>query len=262
MKTSNPAETVPLATKASATKTSATKASATKATFLYDDCCPLCRGYTATFSALGWADRQAFSTIDDATFASLDFDRARHHIPLHDGATGETKYGLDGILGVVAAQAPVLKPVVEHEHVRQLLAHVYWFITYNRRHIVTAAPPASGIDCAPDFERAPVQAYLAFCAVAATGCAVAAGTAVPVGAATAAASALATSRDRSWEINNYQAAGHVGSVAVAAGVAGFVAKAVTKKHPIAITATVVVAARKLYLRRWMRTTREPVTALR
>lgn len=233
-----------------------------KATFFYDDCCPLCRGYTATFTALGWADRTAFSSIDDDTLASLDFDRARHHIPLHDETSGETKYGLDGILDVVKSEAPLLRPIVEHRLVRRGLGHLYWFITYNRRHIVTAAPPASGIDCAPDFAHAPVRAYLAFCAITSTGAAVAAGTGPAVALATATAGTLAATRDASWNINGHQAAGHIGSVAVASSLAGLATKVATKSHPAARIGTGLVAVRKLYLRRWMRTAREPVAGVR
>ena len=116
---------------------------ATKPVFLYDDCCPLCRGYTKTFTALGWAERAPFSTVDEATLAALDMDRARHHIPLHD-PNGPTRYGLDGIRDVVEDEGELLGRIGKHPAVRALLDRLYWFITYNRRHIITAAPPVTG----------------------------------------------------------------------------------------------------------------------
>lgn len=225
---------------------------ATKPVFLYDDCCPLCRGYTKTFTALGWAERAPFSGIDDDTLAALDMDKARHHIPLHNTA-GETRYGLDGILEVVEEAAPPLGRLGRWAPVRAVLDRFYWFITYNRRHIVTAAPPVEGIDCAPDFKPEAVSAYLGFCGVTATALAGVAGAAVPVVGATAAGTALVLDRDDGWKINDMEAAGHVGSVAVATAAAGAVAKVVGLPAPMVAGAALATAARKIWLRRWMRT---------
>lgn len=220
--------------------------------FLYDDCCPLCRGYTKTFTALGWAEREPFSKIDGITLDALDMDKARHHIPLHD-AEGETRYGLDGILSVVAASAPPLGRLGRWAPMRAVLDRLYWFITYNRRHIVAAPPPVDGIDCAPDFQAEPVSAYLTFCGVTATGLATAAGIPVVVGGAAAAGAALALERDAGWEINNMEAVGHVGSVAVAAAGAGAAARALGMPTPAVTAVAAATAVRKLWLRRWMRT---------
>lgn len=234
--------------------TTTTATTGDKPTFLYDDCCPLCRTYTATFTALGWADRAAFSTIDDTTLTALDMDVARHHIPLHDATTGTTRYGLDGILGVVRAEAPLLGAIGSHPAMRPLLDRMYWFITYNRRHIVAAPPPAEGVDCAPDFEPRAVQAYLGFCAAAATALVAAVGPTTIAGAATAGA-VLVTNRDSSREVNNLQAAGHAASITVAAGLAAAAAKLVTGRPDIATAAAVATTARKIFLRRWMLKTR-------
>ena len=224
----------------------------TKPTFLYDDCCPLCRGYTKSFTALGWADRAPFSRVDAVTLDDLDMDRARHHIPLHD-ADGETRYGLDGILNVVEASAPLLGRLGRLPPVRATLDRLYWFITYNRRHIVTAAPPTKGVDCAPDFEPEPVAAYLTFCGVGATALAGIAGAPAIVGGATAAGAALVVDRDEGWEINDMEAAGHVGSVALATAIVAAAMKGVGAPAPVVTAAAATTAVRKLWLRRWMRT---------
>ena len=237
-----------------ATTTAPTAAEATRPVFLYDDCCPLCRGYTKTFTALGWAERAPFSSIDDDTLAALDMDRARHHIPLHD-ADGETRYGLDGILDVVEGEVAILGRIGKPPRVRALLDRLYWFITYNRRHIVAAAPPVDGVDCAPDFEPEPVAAYLTFCGVTATGLALASGTAPAVAGAAAAGAALVRGRDASWDINPMEAAGHAGSVAVAAAGVGALVRGVTGKPELGVAAVGATAARKLWLRRWMRATK-------
>ncbi len=230
--------------------TTTTATTGAKPTFLYDDCCPLCRTYTATFSALGWADRAAFSGIDTTTLDALDMDVARHHIPLHDPATGATHYGLDGILGVVRAEAPRLGAIGSHDALRPLLDRLYWFITYNRRHIVAAPPPAEGVDCAPDFAPAAVKAYLGFCVAAATALAAAAGPAA-VGGAALAGTALVANRDGRRDINSLQAAGHAGSITIAAGLAGALAKAVTGRADLALAAAAITTTRKIFLRRWM-----------
>lgn len=223
-----------------------------KPTFLYDDCCPLCRGYTATFTALGWADRAAFSQVDNDVLEALDMDTARHHIPLHDDTSGQTQYGLDGILGVVSTEAPLLGALANTRPMRRVLDAFYWFITYNRRHIVTAAPPADGFDCAPDFNPKAVATYVGFCGVASSALAVVAGPAAVAGAACA-GGALVAGRDDSRGILPLQAAGHAGSVTLAAAIAGAATKLITGRPDVAMAAVAVTAARKIYLRRWMRT---------
>ncbi|MEZ5376220.1 MAG: hypothetical protein R2733_06850 [Acidimicrobiales bacterium] len=228
--------------------------------FLYDDCCPLCRGYTATFTGLGWAGRQGFSTVDASVVSALDFDLARHKIPLYDPVTGNVEYGLDGILGVFNARVPVLAPVTRVRPVRRSLDALYWFITYNRRHIVSAAPPAPGkVDCAPDDNPLAVAAYLGFATVAGVGLAAMSGTGVAVAGAGAAGAALVAQRRGAWGIGGRQAAGHVGSVVVAAAGAGALTAAVAGSVAAANLAAVGVGARKIWLRRWMLAERHGAT---
>lgn len=227
--------------------------------FYYDDCCPLCRGYTAVLSGMGLAGRQGFSTIEHQAMADLDFDRARHQIPLRNAETGEVRYGLDGILGLVAGRYRLLAPVVRFRPVRRVLDGLYWFITYNRRHIVTAQAPANGVDCAPDFHRPAVLAYLAFCAVVASGLAIVSGVWPAVLGGLVAGLVLIARRRPEHGVNSYQALGHVGSVAVASAYIGTVATVLTTMVGAAGTTALaaglvgagVTAARKLWLRRWM-----------
>lgn len=227
--------------------------------FYFDDCCPLCRGYTAVFAGLGLAGRQGFSTIGDDALEDLDFDRARHQIPLRAPDSGAVAYGLDGILDLVSGRWRVLGPVVRFRPVRRALDGFYWFVTYNRRHIVTAAPPLDGVDCAPDFHRPAVLAYLAFCAVVAGGLSAVAGVGPVVAVAALAALALVALRDGRWGIGWLPALGHVGSVAAAASLVGSavagLAAAFSFSGPdaavVALAASAVTGARKIWLRRWM-----------
>lgn len=220
-------------------------------TFIYDDCCPLCKGYTSVFTKLGWAERQGFSTIDDDTMNRLDFATARHQIPLVSSETSEVAYGLDGIIGLVENRLRFLRPLLRWQLTRRILDRAYWFITYNRRHIVAAAPPAEGIDCAPDFNRKAVLAYITLCAIVATTHSLVAGTHLTTVGSLAAATLLVTNRDLSRPINAYQAAGHVGSVVAVSAGAGTIAFLLGGNLLIASVAVAAVATRKIWLRRWM-----------
>jgi hypothetical protein len=230
-----------------------------KPVFYYDDCCPLCRSYTAAFTAIGLSDRQGFSTIDDEALADLDLDLARHFIPLRSPETGDVAYGLDGILGLVSARIPLLGPVVRFGPVRRTLDGAYWLITYNRRHIVAAPPPAAGFDCAPDHRTAPVVVYVALALGVATVLARITGTEPIVALSVLAALVLVTVGRSTWDLHPLQALGHVASVAVAGALGGAaVAGLVSIGDPGAETGSLVVAAataliagRKLWLRRWL-----------
>lgn len=228
--------------------------------FLYDDCCPLCRGYTATFAALGWTDRQAFSSIDERTGAALDFDRARHHIPLVDPTTGAVRYGLDGIFGVVGERLPVLAPILANPAVRSGFEGIYWFITYNRRHIISAPPPVEGVNCAPDYRTAPIATYLALGGAAAATLAAASGTATAVAVPTALAAAVVARRRPMWRIEPAEAAGHVVSVAGAAAAAGAITAAIGAPPLLAGLAAAATGLRKVDRRRWM--LRPPIRPVR
>ncbi len=123
-------------------------------TLLYDDSCPMCKAYTATFQRAGWCDRRAFSRVgEEIVPAGLDLDRARHEIPLLDSDSGEVHYGLDAMTRVMAGGMPWLRPVLRSRVLRLLLTPLYKIITYNRRLIAGTHPSTTGFDCAPDRHR-------------------------------------------------------------------------------------------------------------
>ncbi len=220
--------------------------------FVYDDVCPMCRGYTSVFASLGWADRTAFSTIDATAIAALDMDRARHEIPLYDKTTESVTYGLDGILPLLADRMPFAAPVLRAQPTRRALDKAYWLITYNRRHIVSAAPPPpDALDCAPDFNPASVGTYVGLSAATTAGAALAAGAVVPVAAAAVASAAFVASREPKHGIVAGAAAGHAATITTAGALAGLAARMLGAPAPLVAVATVAVAARKLSLRRWM-----------
>lgn len=129
-------------------------------TFLYDDACPMCKGYTNVFETMRWSKRRGFSTVNPEDIPELDLDRGRHEIPLVDIETGEVRYGLEAMTTVVAEGVPFLRPLIRHPWFIALLKPLYWLITYNRRVIAGTRPPAEGFDCAPDFHTGWRLAYL------------------------------------------------------------------------------------------------------
>ncbi len=132
----------------------------TNYTFLYDDACPMCQGYTSVFKDLKLSDRLAFSKVDGTKQPNLDLDRGRHEIPMIDTKTGEVRYGLDAMTTAIAAGIPMLRPIVRNRIFLKALKPLYWLITYNRRVIAGTKPPTEGFDCAPDFHAGWRWAYV------------------------------------------------------------------------------------------------------
>lgn len=135
-------------------------------TFLYDDACPMCQGYTSAFKRFKLSDRQAFSQIDLAKLPALDLDRGRHEIPMLDTETGEMRYGLDAMTTAIGEGVPLLRPFVRNRYFLKALKPLYWLITYNRRVIAGTKPPSEGFDCAPDFHPGWRWAYVAIASTA------------------------------------------------------------------------------------------------
>ena len=123
---------------------------------IYDADCPMCRVYTKGLvltGALPAAARQPSTALTDPTItAQLDPVRSRHEIPLLDLETGETHYGVDAVLTVLAGTWPRFARFVRETMLFELARRFYAFISYNRRIIVPA--PAERwhlMDLTPDF---------------------------------------------------------------------------------------------------------------
>ena len=118
---------------------------------VYDDACPMCQAYTAGFIKAGWLkERKGFASVSPELLAKIDFDRARHEIPLLDTKTGEVTYGLSALFLIIGERMPVFKPLFKSSWFRPLLYPLYQIITYNRRIIAGSGAPKTGCDCAPD----------------------------------------------------------------------------------------------------------------
>ena len=130
---------------------------------LYDDSCPMCKAYTQGFVRMGILTpdhRVGLAHAASDYTAHLDLNRARHEIPLLDTQTGEVTYGMDALFTLIGHRFPLFTPLFQRPRFRALVYGLYQVITYNRRVIAGCAPPRSGFDCAPDFNRAVRLRYL------------------------------------------------------------------------------------------------------
>jgi len=118
---------------------------------IYDDVCPMCKGYTACFLHFGLLqNRTGFASASPEMLERIDLNRARHEIPLYDQQTGQTLYGLDALFLILGERFPVFRPLFRNRVFRAALYQLYQIITYNRRVIAGSKAPAAGFDCAPD----------------------------------------------------------------------------------------------------------------
>lgn len=123
-------------------------------TLLYDDNCPLCAAYTNAFVKTGLLDadkRIPFSQINMADYA-IDYNKARHEIPLVDLKNGTVEYGVDALAEILDQRFPFVKPMLQIRPINWFFRKLYQLISYNRKIIV--AKPSNGktcFDCAPDY---------------------------------------------------------------------------------------------------------------
>ncbi len=121
---------------------------------IYDDHCPLCRCYTGAFVKTGLLrkeNRIAFSELDTAA-VTIDWDRARHEIPLVDMDTRQVAYGIDALVTVLQQKFPFIGYFIKIKPVDWFFRKLYKLVSYNRRIIVAGSENGScGFDCRPDF---------------------------------------------------------------------------------------------------------------
>ncbi|HRI22330.1 MAG TPA: DCC1-like thiol-disulfide oxidoreductase family protein [Panacibacter sp.] len=121
---------------------------------IYDDNCPLCNAYTKAFVKGGFLkpeNRIAFSDVNIQQF-KIDWNRARHEIPLINMQTGEVKYGIDALIDILQQKFLFIKHVIKIKWLNWFLRKLYKLISYNRKIIVAArGQHVSSIDCTPDY---------------------------------------------------------------------------------------------------------------
>jgi predicted DCC family thiol-disulfide oxidoreductase YuxK len=121
---------------------------------LYDDNCPLCKAYTKFFVRAGFLqakNRIAFSNVKQGEF-NLDWNRARHEIPLVDRDTKKVLYGIDALTEVLQQKIVILSFFMKIEFIYWFFKKLYKLISYNRRLIVADTNGLHcGFDCRPDY---------------------------------------------------------------------------------------------------------------
>jgi hypothetical protein len=121
---------------------------------IYDDKCPFCSWYSSLFVRYGFLPpegRTAFSTLDPAFLASIDFTRARNEIPLLDKKTGHVIYGPEALVNILGTRFPLIRKMAGWWIPALLIRVAYRFISYNRRVIIASKCGPGAIDCAPAF---------------------------------------------------------------------------------------------------------------
>jgi predicted DCC family thiol-disulfide oxidoreductase YuxK len=121
---------------------------------LYDDNCPLCKAYTKFFVRAGFLqekNRIAFSNVNQGEF-NIDWNRARHEIPLVDGDTKKVVYGIDALTEVLQQKIVVISFVMKIKFIYWFFKKMYKLISYNRRLIIAdTTSNHCGFDCRPDY---------------------------------------------------------------------------------------------------------------
>lgn len=140
------------------------KATATKA-LIYDNTCPVCKLYSSGFVKYGFLEKEnriAFSHLDRQEFVCrMDLQRSRHEIPLVDLQSGETIYGLDALLFLLAQKWPATR-ILNKTPFYWFFKRLYALVSYNRRIIAASEKQEIKFDCTPDFNMKYRVVFIAF----------------------------------------------------------------------------------------------------
>ena len=121
---------------------------------IYDDNCPLCTAYTAAFvkgGLLKKENRISFSNVNMQQF-KIDWNRAKHEIPVIDLDSGQVKYGVDALTEILQQKFPFILKLIRVKCLSWFFRKLYKLISYNRKIIVASNnknKPA--FDCTPDY---------------------------------------------------------------------------------------------------------------
>ncbi len=121
---------------------------------IYDDNCPLCAAYTSAFIKGGFLQKQnriSFSEVNLQEF-KIDWEKAKHEIPLIDLATGEVKYGVDALADILQQKIFFIKPLLKIKFVNWFFKKLYQLISFNRKIIVASTTTKQqNFDCTPNY---------------------------------------------------------------------------------------------------------------
>ena len=121
---------------------------------IYDDNCPLCAAYTKAFIKGGFLQKEnriSFSEVNMQQF-KIDWQKAKHEIPVIDLKTGEVKYGIDALAEILQQKIFFIQPLLNVKIIYWFMKQLYKLISYNRKIIVASTPTASvNFDCTPNY---------------------------------------------------------------------------------------------------------------
>lgn len=121
---------------------------------IYDDNCPLCSAYTTAFVKGGLLQKEgriSFSEVNMQRF-SIDWNKAKHEIPLINLQTGEVSYGVEALVNILSKKWRWIKPLFEVKMVNLFFKWLYKLISYNRKIIAASKHAnATSFDCTPDY---------------------------------------------------------------------------------------------------------------
>ena len=121
---------------------------------IYDDKCPLCSAYTTAFVKGGLLQKEgriSFSEVNMQQF-SIDWNKARHEIPLINLQTGEVSYGVEALVNILSKKWRWIKPLLEVKMVSLFFKWLYKLISYNRKIIAASKHVKDTVfDYTPDY---------------------------------------------------------------------------------------------------------------
>jgi len=136
-------------------------------TLVYDDDCPLCRGYSQLFIDFDMLDEKgkiAFDQLPLELQCHIDQVRSRNEIALINRSSGEVTYGIHSLLKVIGNGMPVLQPLFKIKPFVWLAKHLYSLVSYNRKVImpVDMTGESCGGSCRPSFHLGYRMLFLLF----------------------------------------------------------------------------------------------------
>jgi predicted DCC family thiol-disulfide oxidoreductase YuxK len=121
---------------------------------IYDDHCPLCKAYTAAFVKGGLLQNQHRISFSEVNIKAhkIDWEKAKHEIPLINLTTGEVKYGVDALAEILQQKIFFIQPIFKIKVVNWCMKKLYALISYNRKIIVAKIIVANDhFDCSPRY---------------------------------------------------------------------------------------------------------------
>jgi len=103
---------------------------------LVDAHCPMCTLYGKCFTSLGLIDDKTVNPYQieaNNSYLSIDMERAKSEIALHNLATNHTSYGIDAFIEILSQGNHLIKGILQLTPIYFVLNILYMFISVNRK---------------------------------------------------------------------------------------------------------------------------------